>query len=216
MKTKKPTSREQVRLNLVAYAQADERLTPRSKQIYAVANCKMYWVTDGEFVYSAESMARFLDPSGRLNLEGLKTTIKRGNRMLIKEGYMRVTKPGRGRGNANHYSPYCSKFHALFEEAERKRVAMSPPIPEKKGSETGQNGFLPRHPLSSLHPKKVFCNKSSCESPTLAPLNYSDPRTLEAVIRSARKEGLSLALIKASSPPSLYDVLMKKVQSAGI
>jgi hypothetical protein len=170
LKTRKQTSREQIRLFLVAHAQADERLTPRSKQIFVVANNLLYWRKDCSFIYSAESMARFLDPKGKLNLEGLKTTIKRASHLLIKEGYMKVTIPGRGRGKANCYSPYCSKFQALYDEAEKKRVATSLPFPAEKGGEIGRNGCLPRPPLSNYHPKKrdsfiqPKTQRSSCES----------------------------------------------------
>ncbi len=146
----------------------------------------MYWVLDGEFIYSAESMARFLDPKGKLNLEGLKTTIKRANHLLVKEGYMRVTTLGGGRGKANRYSPYCSKFQALYEEAEKKRVAASPSFPAQKGGEKGRNGCLARPPLSSFHPKKGYsfiqpkAPRSSCESdPAYKRLGYASRQEWE-------------------------------------
>jgi len=46
--------------------------------------------------------------------------------------------------------------------------------------------------------------RSQCESPRLAPIDYNNLKTLEEQIYTALKEGLSLIMIEASADPVLY------------
>jgi len=55
--------------------------------------------------------------------------------------------------------------------------------------------------------------RSQCESPRLAPIDYNDLKTLEEQIYTALKEGLSLIMIKASTDPVLYREALKRAQA---
>jgi hypothetical protein len=55
--------------------------------------------------------------------------------------------------------------------------------------------------------------RSQCESPRLAPIDYNDLKALEEQIYTAFKEGLSLEMIKASANPVLYGGAYKRAEA---
>jgi hypothetical protein len=55
--------------------------------------------------------------------------------------------------------------------------------------------------------------RSQCESPRLAPIDYNDLKTLEEQIYTALKEGLSLIMIKASADLVVYKEAYKRAEA---
>jgi hypothetical protein len=106
-----------------------------------------------------------------------------------------------------------------FHNAEAKRVNGTWPTYQDKCYHLRKTSPKEAQKVASTYkdqrPKVVSSQpqRSQCESPRLAPIDYKDPKTVEDLIYTALKEGLSLVMIEANTDAALYKDAFSKVEA---
>jgi hypothetical protein len=99
-------------------------------------------------------------------------------------------------GLNGNWKSQCFKYHHRYR-----------PITPAKVAPVGRNYSKASSPSPKSQP-------SSCESRRAAPLDYLNLDTLVRLITTAKREGTSLEMIKASIPAECREALWKKAQHA--